>query len=344
MICDRAIPEKYRRAAKKFSRELTKWQSAVNHLILKEMPKVRGGFGSRGKCFWEKLSCLGTMAGLAYARSYYGGCPTTQKEGIMKNKIALLSLALASSVFALDEYMPLPPKTLEVDLGVSPLFFSGGYDADGEKVDAVGDPGATLVGLQLKYGVMAGLDVEFAWNYEKDNEDAGEAAGLLQPELGVKYAIGDMGLAVFGNLILPFATGDFDTDPSDLNLGIEPGVVYGKNYGKIQAVAKASYQLNLENGDDFKNGNILNVYLKPGYMVDDKLAAYLGIDYTSFGETEIAGTGMGDDGNLITLLPGATYVLSPEISFEGNVPLSVSGKNAAAFWGVGLFVYYTMPL
>jgi hypothetical protein len=121
-------------------------------------------------------------------------------------------------------------------------------------------------------------------------------------------------------------------------------VVFGKNYGKIQAVAKASYQINLENGDDYKNGNILNVYLKPGYMVNDKLAGYLGLDYTSISETEIAGTGLGDEGSLITVVPGVTYTHSSQLSFEANVPITVSGEMAPAYWGIGLFAYYTLGL
>src|SRR5690606_14211844 len=122
------------------------------------------------------------------------------RKGAMKNKIIALSLGLEGSAFALEEYMPVAPNALEVGVAVSPVFMTGSYDGDGEKVDAGGDPVRTGVGVQLKYAVMAGLDVELAWVYATYNEDAGDASGLLQPELGVKYAIGTSGIAVYGNL------------------------------------------------------------------------------------------------------------------------------------------------
>src|SRR5690606_16302666 len=134
------------------------------------------------------------------------------------------------------------------------------------------------------------------------------------------------------------------TDPSFLNLGIQPGVVYGRDYGKIVGVAQASYTINLENGDDYKNGNVLHVYVKPGYKLNENLMAYLGVDYDMFSETEVAGNGFGDDGYLLSLLPGATYRPSPALMLEANVPFTVAGKNTDAMWGVGLTARYTIGL
>lgn len=262
----------------------------------------------------------------------------------MKNRIALLSLALVGGAFAYDEYMPVAPGALEIDVAYAPTFVTGFYDDDGEKQDIIGDPMGNGVGVQLKYGVMPGLDLELAWVYLALNEDAGDASGFLQPEIAVKYAVGTTGIGVLGNVILPLVTGDFDTDPSDVALGIEPGVIYGKNYGSLQAIAKASYVLYLENGDEYKPGNELNVFLKPGYMVDDKLAGYLGIDYTMYSESEGAGTGLDDDGYLLTLLPGLTYTLDGSLAFELNVPFTLAGQNAGAGWGVNALLYYTLGL
>ena len=118
--------------------------------------------------------------------------------------------------------------------------------------------------------------------------------------------------------------------------------MYGKNFDKIQAVAKASYQINMED-DDVTAGNVLDIYLKPGYMIDDKLAAYVGLDFKMTGEPDPSGP-TSVDGNTITLLPGATYVVSPAISLEANVPIVLSNDVGPTSWGILASVYYTLPL
>lgn len=237
----------------------------------------------------------------------------------MNSKVALLSLALASSTFALDEYLPLGKGVLELDAGVNPVY------------PEVGDAGVNIP-LQAKYGVMNGMDLELGLNYAA----SGSATGLAQPDIAAKYSIGTSGAAVFVDLALPFATGDLDAPGT--GLGITPGIVFGKNYGQIQAVAKASYQLNMKD-DSFTKGNVLDVYLKPGYMVNDKLSGYVGLDYKMTGKSDPATT----DGTTFTLLPGVTYTLSPTVAFEANVPIIVSNDVGGKDWGIWASVYYTIP-
>jgi hypothetical protein len=241
----------------------------------------------------------------------------------MKTKVALMCLGLVSAGFCVDEYLPIAPSTLEVDVGVNPVF------------PEVGDMSFGIP-LQIKYGIMPGLDVEVATNYTA----SGAATGLVQPDIAAKYSIGSTGFAAYLDVVLPFSTGDFDV--AGAGLGIAPGIVYGKNFDKIQAVAKASYLLNMEK-DGLTNGNVLDVFLKPGYMVDDKLAGYVGVDFKMTGKPDPAGPGA-VDGNTITLLPGATYTVSPSIALEANVPIVLSNDLGGTSWGVWASVYYTMPL
>ncbi len=242
----------------------------------------------------------------------------------MKSRVALMCLGLVTAGFCVDEYLPIAPKTLEVDVGVNPVFYDN----------------ATVTGLpvlQLKYGVMPGFDLEAAVNYT-----IGDVAGLTQPEIAAKYAIGATGLGVYANIVLPVATGD--NDVASVGLGIQPGVVYGKNYDKIQAVARAYYQINLE-GDNFKKQNVLDVYLKPGYLVNDKLAAYVGVDYKMYGEAEAGGNAIsGSDGSAFTIAPGVTYTLDSKIAFEANLPIVLSDDVNGESWGIWASVYYTLPL
>ena len=233
----------------------------------------------------------------------------------MKNKIALLCLGLASASFALDEYLPVAPSKLEVDVGVS------------RAAPEVGNV-TTSVPLQFKYGIMEGLDAELGLAYNKRSD----ASGVGQPALAAKYTVSaENGIAVFANLVLPFATGDYAD--AYKGLGIAPGVVYGKNYGAFQAVGLASYQINMKDGDDIEADNALRVFLKPGYMVNDKLAGYVGIDYNSAGDVSTT-----------ALVPGVTYTLSGEWAFEAALPYIVSESNSTKGWTVWASVYYTLGM
>jgi hypothetical protein len=257
---------------------------------------------------------------------HQGGCPL-EREGTMKNKIALLCLGLASAGFALDEYMPLNKGVLELDAGINPVF----PDAGGM---------VTNVPLQVKYGIMDGLDVELGWAFASANDDAGGGSGFGQPALALKYKIPDLDLAAYVNLTLPFATGDNDVD--SLNMGITPGVLYQMVSGPVTTILGASYQINLE-ADDVKRGNILSLMAKPSYAVTEYVGAYLGLTYTMTGETELAGTGQGNDVSGFTLWPGFTAALTKELAYEVNLPV-VFVDGSMDSWGIWASVYYTLGL
>jgi hypothetical protein len=204
----------------------------------------------------------------------------------MKSRVALLCLGLVTAGFCVDEYLPIEAGKTEIDVGVSLVFPEVG-DA------AVGIP------LQVKYGVMPGLDVEVA-----ATAGVSGTTGLSQIDVAAKYAIGSTGLAPYIDVVLPFAVGEYADGYT--GLGIAPGVVFGKNFDRIQAIAKASYQINMES-EGVTPGAVLDIYLKPGYMIDSKLAAYVGLDFKMIGESEApAPIGTTAGGNVITLLPAST--------------------------------------
>lgn len=239
-------------------------------------------------------------------------------------RIALLSLALAGGAFALDEYMPLAPGVLELDAGISHVSPDGGSASQS-------------IPLQVKYGIVSGLDVELGLSYSL----ADNASGLDQPALALKYQLPDMDLAAYVNVVLPFATGDLDAP--GLNTGITPGVLYQLNSGAISTILGASYQLNLE-ADDVKEGDVLTVMAKPSYAVSGELGAYVFATYHMHMEGEVGGNGLGNDGYDVVLAPGVTYTLSPAVAFEANVPFTVVEDNVGKSWGVWASVYYTLPL
>jgi hypothetical protein len=239
----------------------------------------------------------------------------------MKSKVAMMCLAFASASFAVDEYLPVAPGKTEIDVGVA-------YVTPEVSDASLGVP------LQVKYGVAPNLDIEVAATYSL----SGGVTGLTAPEVAAKYAIGASGLAAYVNVGLPFAVGDYAD--GYLGITVQPGVVYNKNYDKIVGVARAYYQINMED-DGFTPGNVLGVLVKPGYMIDDKLAPYVGVDFKMVGEGE-AGPFTIDGGNTFTLLPGLNYTISDKLALEANVPLVLSNDVGETSWGIWASLYITL--
>ena len=250
----------------------------------------------------------------------------------MKSRIAAASLALFTAGFGLDEYMPIAPRTLEVDVGYSPILTRDSWDDRFE-----GLTGTThSVPLQVKYGIMEGLDVALAFAYASTGGDIGEASGVRQPELGIKYALPNTDFALSLSTILPFATGDYDVP--GLSTGIIPGVLYSGMFGEYSLLAKAAYQYNME-AEGVKPHDEFVLFLKPGYAANEQLGVYLGVD----ARATTGGDG-GYAGNQFSLVPGFTYVQNETVAYEVNVPVAVYGANYPATWGVWASVYLTFPL
>ena len=262
----------------------------------------------------------------------------------MKKVVAIIGMGLLSSSFGLDEYLSIEPGKVELDAGYTYIGGTGSYDGEGEKKDLIGDasPAQNLIPLQVKYGVMPGLDVELAAIVAMFNKDAGDMSGLQAPELAVKYTHAPINAGAYLNIAMPFGAGDFG-DPAP-GLGIGLGAVYGNRFGDFRLTAQVGYTINMESGDDIKAADKLLIYAKPEAMWTEFIGTYLGLKYEMFGEGELAGVGDGKDGNLITVLPGLNAVLLPWLAYEVNVPITVMGTSQPAFWGVSANVYVTLPM
>lgn len=274
-----------------------------------------------------------------------GGCFAVKGNGEMKTKVALLSLGLVSMGFCIDEYQPIAPQTISVDLGYKSVFETGRYDNGGTRQDIHGSPVTNIIGVQVKYGIIDGLDAELAWAFRTDYDmdvHGSSMSGFIMPDLAVKYALAEYGVGVYLNVVFPFVTGDYDKALSRADFGFAPGIVYGKNFGKFQAVGQAEYLLNLENGDKVKQSDQLMVYLKPGYSITDELCGYLGLKYTMYGKEQISGYDVSRTGDyLFSILPGAKFTQNKMITYELNIPITLAGKNKFASWGVFATVYFT---
>jgi hypothetical protein len=262
----------------------------------------------------------------------------------MKKGIALMSMSLASAAFAVDEYLPIEAGKLEVDVGYTYDGLNGIYDEDGEKQDEGIEGTANVIPIQLKYGIMPGLDAEVFWRFRSESVELGvlegDASGFQRPEIALKYAVMDLGAGAFFNFIAPFATGDY-ADPEQPAMALQFGGVYSKLFGKFRAGGQIDYLLNFEK-DDYKDRNVFSVFLKPEFQVHQYGSLYAGIDYDFVGESETDGEGGGDDGNLLTLKPGWNAAWTPMVATEVNVPFTVMGKSNFSTFGVVINAYLTL--
>ncbi|MEO6097864.1 MAG: transporter [Fibrobacteria bacterium] len=275
----------------------------------------------------------------------------------MKKVVAIVGLALIGSSFGLDEYLPVEASKLEVDLAYNLVSKMGDYDPDGKKVDLVSGSSASLstIPLQIKYGIMPGLDLEVLWAFGMLGIKQ-DAAGFIpkidttftgfgQPEIAVKYALMDIGAGAYVNFIAPFATGDF-AEPDAPPMALALGAVYTKLFmPQFNLTAQVQYRLNFEAKDSTQDGNVFTVYAKPEFRFNEFGGAYLGLKYDMTGESKNSGEAIDDsDGNLFTLLPGWNATWLPNLATEVNVPYTLMGKNSEASWGVNVNVYYTVAL
>ncbi len=263
----------------------------------------------------------------------------------MKKVLAIIGLSLMGFSYGMDEYGSIEKGKLEVDVGYWYTSPTGRYNADGKKLDnpSSQSPMINLLPLQLKYGIMPGLDVELASVGTLGNKDAGEPGGFTQPQLGVKYTHAPLGLGGYLNMVMPFVTGNLD-QPFEPAMGIGLGAVYGNRFGDFRLTGQLGYQVNMENKDKYKSGNVLSIYAKPEAMWTEFIGTYLGIMYSMTGESAVNGTSLTkSDGNLFMLMPGANVALLPWLAYEVNAPITISGTNERASWGIGAKVYVTLP-
>lgn len=252
----------------------------------------------------------------------------------MKKTLISALLALSAGAFAYDEYGTVAKGKTEVDVMYTHMFGTGYYDADAKSHSIDESPAIMTPSLQVKYGIIDGLDVELGGSFVVKNKDAGDVSGLDKPTLDVKYvhALG------FGGLIgvnLPLGSEDIvGTDPT---LALRVGPVLAKTIDKVVLNGWALYTLNFEDKDKIKAADGLDVYFKPQYNVTDKIGPYLGIDYqTSIGKNqyvdEFTGETVKEDPKsyLVTLKPGVNYVIDGTYSAELNVPVTVAGQNNGA--------------
>ena len=268
-------------------------------------------------------------------------------------KISALILSLASLGFCLDEYLPIEATKIQVNAGYMFMVPTGNYDQDGTKQDSSikGSPMMHRIPLQIKYGIIKGLDLELFWEGLITNKDNGNLSGMNTPEIAVKYALLNMGAGAYINYTIPFVTGNLDQG-GDPTMSLDFGAVYQKRFGNFRMTGMAGYQLNFE-GDikkdsggtvKAKDGNVIHVLMKPEAMWTEFIGTYLGIIYRMADESELKGVKQKDDSYSLALSPGLNAMLLKGLAYEISVPFTLMGKSSDAYWGISAAVYVTLPM
>ncbi len=286
----------------------------------------------------------------------------------MKTKVTLACLALVGAGFAADMRMPVAPGVVELSAGISLDRVTGAYDASGSlNEDAVGAGSPIVYGLPLRaeYGVMPGLSIALTLPVIIEESSvtptvSGGRTGIERPELMVKYAVPDLGVAGFLNIYVPFGLGDNaelpatmrldrrTTEAGDPGAAIAIGAVYSNTFaGNYRVSGLAAYQYSVPYTDgDAKNSDVITVAVKPEYRWDAQVGTYLGIRYNHVLESKDS------DGNAIpniegyrlTIAPGFNLVQNERIAYDVAIPVTVAGENQYASWGLHGTVRVTLPL
>lgn len=269
----------------------------------------------------------------------------------MKRTLSAIALTSISS-FAFDQYLPVAPKTLETDVMVTYAAETGSFDPDGKKQDGEGSPSVITPALQVKYGIMPGLDVSLQAAFGLYNEDKGmkfdeetgepkAVSGLERPDIALKYAHPELGAGAFVDVVLPFGSKDIVGDEAATT--IFGGLLYGKTFDAVTVNAYAGYKFYTE-VEKFKQ-DAMTVYAQGQYQVNEMVGPYLGLQYDKSFQAKFDGESVEDtDGYLFTVKPGANVKINDAMAAELTVPFDVMGKNAPANWAIYAGFYYSVGL
>ncbi len=258
---------------------------------------------------------------------------------------ALICLVSATGAMALDEYLPVPPRVMEINIGLDraavPGYFDGAWEYQEEAYE--NDPFA--IPLQGKFGLADKLEGSIAVDYYI-NDITGET-GFDRPVLGLKYAEPALGVGGFLAVTLPVGFEDIVTAEPYASLTF--GALYGKALPYISLLANAYYSFNTENDVDSKFDE-LQLYVKPEYALPipylsrkkQYLGVNLGMQYQFFFNHVIEGDSHDDAEHLLTVSPGLYYVFNSIIALDTRAYFAVAGENQPAPMGLSAILRFTL--
>ena len=257
----------------------------------------------------------------------------------------LFAFCAASSLFALDEYMPIPVRVMQINLGLERTSIAGQYLDTWESDGLENTNNPTALPMEGKFGLMEQLEASLAISYLF--QDSSGATGLDRPILALKY--GDSATGVGGFLAVALPVGFDDIMISESFATITLGGMYGKAFGLGKIYSNASYGFSTQDDQKNKIDNI-RLFAKPEYSVPMKspgmknqyLGVNLGVTYDYFFNRTVADESVDMTGHLLQIAPGAYYTLNNMVSAEMALPLSLAGQNTAETVGFRFKLFFTL--
>jgi hypothetical protein len=246
---------------------------------------------------------------------------------------ALSSLCLVSSLFALDEYMPVPFRVMQIDVGFERTSITGNYNQSYESDDQANTNNPSSIPVQGKFGVLDNLEGSMAIDYVA--QDSLGHAGLNRPVLALKYADPIKGAGGYLAVALPVG---FDEIMNAGNYATMTfGALYGRKFPFVNLLANASYSFNTEDDQKSKMDN-LRLFVKPEYSIPaawltqhkQYLGVYLGLVYNFYFNAMVEGESLDNNAMLFQVAPGVNYVFNKLVSLEVNAPISLIGQSQPA--------------
>jgi hypothetical protein len=257
----------------------------------------------------------------------------------------LTALCTASALFALDEYMPVAARVMQIDLGFDRTSIGGNYQSTWESDGKENTHNPTSLPMQGKFGLLDNLEASMAIRYLFI--DGAGHTGLDRPVLALKY--GDPVTGGGGFLAISLPVGFEDIMNAGNFATMTFGGMYDKKFPMLTLYSNASYSFNTEDNDKTKMDN-LHIFAKPEYPLPlqglTKLNQYLGVNlamsYDFWFNHMVNGESVDEGAHLFQVAPGAFYTFNKIVSAEMNIPISVSGQNQPEAQTFRLQLYFTL--
>ncbi|MDB5048109.1 MAG: hypothetical protein JWO30_1180 [Fibrobacteres bacterium] len=242
----------------------------------------------------------------------------------------LTALCTASALFALDEYMPVAARVMQINVGMDRTSVSGNYQDSWESDGIENTNNPTSLPMQGKFGLLDMLEASMAIRYLIVDETG--HTGLDRPVLGLKY--GDPVTGGGGFLAISLPVGFEDIMNAGNYATMTFGGMYDKKFPQVNLYSNVSYSFNTEDNDKNKIDN-LHFFAKPEYPLPipgiTKRNQYLGINlamqYDFYFNHMVNGESVDEGAHLFQVAPGAYYTFNKIVSAEMAFPISLSGQN-----------------
>lgn len=259
--------------------------------------------------------------------------------------LATSSLALAPTLHALDEYMPVPARVMQISAGFDRSSISGYYEHSWENNERPDPDNPVAIPIQGKFGVLENLEGSMAARYLI--QDSLGNAGLDRPVLALKYADPRTGGGGFLAVALPVGFEDIMNAGNYATMTF--GAMYGKTFPRLGILANASYSYNTEDNLKNKIDNI-RLFVKPDYPLPiawlaarkQRLSATLAGIYEFHFNRVVNGVSIDENAHIFQLAPGLVHQFSKMLTLEITAGFSLSGQNLPAESSLRTQLYFSL--